>query len=164
MLKARFAGLLDDVLAACLAVYGARLASLAVFGSVARATMRPDSDIDLLLVAETLPAGRMARMDEFAAVEARVAPALRAAAAAAGIQTILSPVFKTPEELRRGGFLFLDLVEEARILYDRDGLLRGYLDELGRRLAAMGAKRVRKGGGYYWVVKPDYRPGDTIEL
>src|SRR3972149_6108880 len=75
MLKEQYDRLLDEVQAACHAVYGVRLASLAVFGSVARGTMRPDSDVDLLLVADPLPAGRMARMDEFSAVEGRVAPA-----------------------------------------------------------------------------------------
>mgnify|MGYP001593028588 CR=1 FL=1 len=163
MLKEQFDRLLDEVRAACHAVYGDRLVSLAVFGSVARGAMRADSDVDLLLVADPLPAGRMARMDEFAAVEKRVAPALDAATAR-GIRTILSPAFRTTEELRRGGLLFLDLVAEARILDDREATLRGYLDELGEKLRAMGARRVSKGGGYYWLLKPDYRWGDRIEL
>ena len=163
MLKEQYDRLLDEVQAACHAVYGARLASLAVFGSVSRGTMRPDSDVDLLLVADPLPAGRMARMDEFSAVEERVAPALEAAAAH-GIRTMLSPVFRTPGELQQGGLLFLDLVDEARILYDRDATLRRYLDALREKLRAMGARRVSKGGGYYWELKPDYQWGDKIEL
>ena len=31
-------------------------------------------------------------------------------------------------------------------------------------LAAMGARRVRKGGGYYWELAPAFRWGDRIEL
>lgn len=38
-------------------VYGGRLLSLVLFGSVARGTAGPSSDVDLLLVAEPLPAG-----------------------------------------------------------------------------------------------------------
>ncbi len=44
------------------AAYGPRLISLAVFGSAARGTARPDSDIDLLIVADPLPRGRMKRI------------------------------------------------------------------------------------------------------
>lgn len=161
--RAQFDHILEALTPACQAVYGDRLVALAVFGSVARGTMRPDSDVDLLVVAGDLPAGRMARMREFADVESRLAEELDNAVRA-GVQTTLAPVFKTPAELARGSFLFLDMTDQARLLYDREGLLRGYLDELAARLAKSGAQRVYKGGGYYWKLKPDYRWGDRIEL
>ncbi len=69
MLKEVFESLLDEIVSACRRVYAERLVGVVVFGSVARVTMRPDSDIDLLVVAEPLPAGRMPRMDEFDGVE-----------------------------------------------------------------------------------------------
>ncbi len=144
-------------------VYGERLVALALFGSVARGTMRPDSDIDLFLVAEPLPADRAARMAEFERLDAALAEPL-AAARSAGVHTVLSPVIKTPSEMRAGSFLHLDLPDEARVLYDPRGVLRAYFDELAARLRALGARRVRRGGGYYWLLKPDYRWGDRIEL
>lgn len=148
---------------ACRAVYGERLKSLALYGSVARGAMRPDSDIDLFLVVEPLPPSLLDRRKEFEAVEARLAASL-AEARRSGVHTFLSPVIKTPEELRQGSFLHLDLVDQARILYDPQNVLRDYLTDLGARLKAMGARRVYKAGGYYWVLKPDYRWGDRIEL
>ncbi len=66
--------------------------------------------------------------------------------------------------MKAGSLLFLDLSEQARILEDREGFLRAYLDALAARLAALGAKRVRKGGGYYWLLKPDLDPGEEIQL
>jgi len=39
--------------------FGKRLVSLVVFGSVARGTMKSDSDLDLLIVAQGLPRGRI---------------------------------------------------------------------------------------------------------
>lgn len=144
------------------AVYGERLVAAALFGSVARGTMRPDSDLDLFLVVAPLPADRAARTAEFDRLEARLAAPL-AAARAAGVHTVLSPVIKTPDELRAGSLLHLDLTDQARILYDPRGELRGYLDELAARLRALGARRVYRGGGYYWLLQPDYRWGDRIE-
>lgn len=157
----------DDILqglpAACSAVYGERLESLALFGSVARGRMRPDSDIDLLLVIRNLPSGRMARVREFDAVEEALKPTLDAAEKG-GVHTALSPIFKTPEELQRGGFLFLDMTDQARILVDERYVLTDYLAALARRLQAQGARRIAKGGGYYWKLKPDFQWGDRIEL
>ncbi|MEW6611385.1 MAG: nucleotidyltransferase family protein [Pseudomonadota bacterium] len=79
MLKEQFSTLQTALHRACLDYYGERLVSLAVFGSVARGTMRPDSDIDCLIVAAPLPRGRMARMREFAAIKTAMDDALRAA-------------------------------------------------------------------------------------
>ena len=55
--------------AACQPVYGDRLRALARHGSVARGTMRPDSGMDLLIVAEPLPPARRFRLEKFGVVE-----------------------------------------------------------------------------------------------
>jgi hypothetical protein len=143
--------------------YGARLVSFVVFGSVARGAMRPDSDIDLLVVADPLPQGRMARVREFDAVERALGPDL-ADAASVGVHALLSPVFKTPDEVRYGSPLFLDMTIEARILHDTGGFFAAYLDGLRARMRALGSVRRRLAGGYYWVLKPDWKPGEEIVL
>jgi len=163
MLRETFEHILHEILAACRAHYGDRLVSLAVFGSVARQTQRPDSDIDLLLVVDGLPDGRMPRVRDFDVVEQRMEQGL-AEAAAAGVRTRLSPIFKTPTELDIGGPLLLDMVEDARILFDRDATLQRRLDRLRERLVELRARRIRKAGGYYWQLKPDFKPGDEIQL
>jgi hypothetical protein len=56
------------------------------------------------------------------------------------------------------------MTREVRVLYDRQEFLERYLEGLRQRLRVLGARRVRKGGGYYWLLKPDYRPGDKIQL
>lgn len=75
-------------------VNGERLRSLAVYGSVARGTMPAYSDIDILIVAEPLPKGRLARMTEFQPVELLLREPL-AEARGQGVDTIVSPVFST---------------------------------------------------------------------
>lgn len=143
--------------------YADRLVSLAVFGSVGRGTPRPDSDIDLLLVADPLPHGRVARVAEFGAVERRLAPAL-ARARLAGLTPECSVIFKTPSEVAVGSLLFLDMIDDARLLVDRGGFMRAALDAFAARLAALGARREWRGSAWYWDLKPDYRPGEVFEL
>ena len=129
-LRATFAGLERALTAAALAHYGPRLVSLVLYGSAARGTMRHDSDLDLLVIAEALPQGRMARIREFGAVENTMQPAL-AAALASGVETELSAVIKSPAEAAAGSPLFLDMVEDARILHD-SGAHRNFLSRLDR--------------------------------
>ena len=61
------------------------------------------------------------------------------------IQTDLSPVFKTMEEAEAGSPLFFDMVEDARVLYDRHGFFAARLERLRKRFAELGAKRIWNG-------------------
>ncbi|MEO8678484.1 MAG: nucleotidyltransferase domain-containing protein [Vicinamibacterales bacterium] len=148
---------------ACQRHYGARLVSVAVFGSVGRRTPGPDSDIDLLVVAEQLPRGRLARSDDFAAVERSLNPQLTSAHAH-GLHPTLSPIFKTPEEVAAGSPLFLDMLDDGRILYDRDGFLQQAFEAFADRLARLGARRIWREDSWYWDLKPDYKPGEVFEI
>jgi len=163
MLKERFKELQDKLLAEVKSFYGDRLVSFVVFGSVARETYRFDSDIDLLIIAEDLPKGRMKRVAQFLTVEDRIETFLESLRKE-GMNTYISPVFKTPEEAEMGSPLFLDMVEDASILFDRNGFFSKVLERLRNRLKELGAKRVWKGNAWYWVLKPDYKPGEVIEL
>jgi predicted nucleotidyltransferase len=162
-LHAHVERLLIDVCASVQHHYGDRLVSLVVFGSIGRGTPRPDSDLDLLIVAEGLPRGRVARVEDFAAVEAALASQLRAGRNA-GFSTECSPVFKTPDELLAGGPLLLDMVDDAKVLCDREGFFSGAMEQLKERLTRLGARRLWRGNAWFWDLKPDYRPGDIFEL
>lgn len=104
---------------ACESVYGEDLITLAVFGSVGRGTPSFESDIDVLVVARNLPPGRVRRIDQFSAVEERMSPVF-SSLKEKGIHTTLSPVIKTPEEVLVGSLLFLDMINDAVLLYDKD--------------------------------------------
>ena len=158
-----FDRLLDRLVDACEEVYGDRLVSVVVFGSVGRGVMRADSDVDLLLVATGLPDGRLARVREFERVEAALAGDLEGAHRA-GVATRLSPIFKTPEEVSAGSPLFLDMIDDGRHLVDRDGFFAAFLGKLKERLDRLGALKLRRGGGWVWDLKPTFRPGDVVEL
>lgn len=159
----RYARLLDQVRDALIRHYGSRLVAAAVYGSVGRGTPREDSDVDLLIVARDLPPGRTSRVEEFLPVEAGLEAALRACTPG-GASVMLSPVFKTPAEVERGSPLFLDMVDDARILYDPEGFLAARLDRLRARLAELGARRIWRGNAWYWDLKPNLKPGEIITL
>lgn len=153
----------DDVVEALRAVYGERLAGAALYGSVARRTARPDSDLDLLVIVSGLPARRRERLRTFDEVERRLAPKI-AALGHAGISTRLSPVLRTPEDLRTATPLMLDLTEDAVVLLDPAGVIARALDDLRQRLRRAGARRIWVGTRWYWDLKPDFRRGDTVRI
>ena len=159
----RYDELLERLLLALREHYGRRLVACAVFGSVGRGTPRYDSDVDLLLVIRGLPRGRFNRVEEFLPVEARLEPALKAHDPQ-GASVALAPVFKTPEEVEAGSLLFLDMVEDARILYDPEGFLAGCFERLRTRLRQLGSRRIRRGNAWYWELKPDLKPGEVFTL
>jgi len=159
----RYDALLDALLAELQAHYGRRLVACAVFGSVGRGTPRHDSDVDVLVVARELPRGRTARVEEFLPVESRLESWLTTTDGLVG-PAMLSPVFKTLAEVEAGSPLFLDMVDDARILYDPDGFLRRYLDGFRQRLQALGARRIWLGNAWYWELKPDLKPGEVFTL
>jgi hypothetical protein len=144
-------------------VYKERLITLAVFGSVGRNTPRPDSDIDLLLIADSLPHGRMKRMEEFYLVEEILTPLLEKKQKK-GIYTSLSPVIKEKNEVLQGSLLFLDLLDDVCLLYDKENFFKNYLSNLKERLNDLGGKKIYRGGGWYWLLKEDYRPGEEFKL
>ncbi|MGB9823334.1 nucleotidyltransferase domain-containing protein [Thermodesulfovibrio sp.] len=144
--------------------YGDRLISMVIFGSVASDTFRPDSDIDILIVAENLPEGRVKRVEEFIKnIESHLEEDM-IKLSKEGIYITLSPVFKTPEEVYTGSPLFLDMTENVKILYDKNDFFKKYLEILKIKLKTLGARKIYTKGGYYWELKPDYKFGEIIEL
>lgn len=138
-----------------IAYYGERLVSVVIYGSLATGRATSESDIDMLLIVEGLHKRKMKRIEEFIDnVEEKIEH----------IPHYISPIIKTPEEASHGSPLFLDMVYDSIILYDRDDFFKHILDKLRKRLKELGSKRVFKGSKWYWILKPDIKPGEVIEL
>jgi predicted nucleotidyltransferase len=142
---------------------GKNLVSVVLFGSVARGEASVNSDIDLLIVAETLPTGRFARLALLDEVERQVQPLLDGLEEE-GISARVSTVLKTRKEAERIVPLYLDLVEDGVILRDAEGFFRAVLARLRASLDQLGARRERLGKIRYWDLKPDLVPGERFEL
>jgi predicted nucleotidyltransferase len=160
----RLEALTRDLVQSCTSVYGTELVSVVLFGSWARGAATPVSDIDVLIVAEDLPRGRTRRLAPFERVEADTEVARQEVWRGSAEIPELSPVFRTPEEVRQGSPLFLDMTEWCRILWNRDGFFASYLEELRQRMKRLGTRRRRAKGGSYWEYKPDLEPGEVVEL
>lgn len=149
---------------AATAMYGERLIAMAIFGSWARGVATPASDLDLLIVAEPLPPSRMKRVRGFRPV-ADATQAVRSCVwSDQNAEVELSPVFKTPVELAAGSPLYLDMTLWQVVLFDRGGVLATFLEGLRGRMQALGSRRIPFKGGAFWDYKPDFRPGDVVEL
>lgn len=143
--------------------YGDRFISLVVFGSVARGEARRDSDIDLLLIIDSIPKGRLERQKEFMEVEREMQDYLDELLDE-GYFVDFSPIIKTPEEALRISPLYLDIVEDGIVVYDKDGFFRKILEKVRKKLRELGSRRVRMGKKWYWILKPDYRFGEVIQI
>jgi predicted nucleotidyltransferase len=158
-----YRSLVAELLKGLLEVFGDKLVSLVVFGSVARGEARRDSDVDVLIVVEGLPRGRFRRVELFEKATEKVEPLLEQLWDQ-GYAVDFSPIILTPEEAGRTRPIYLDMVVDAVIVYDKGGFMENILKRVARRLRELGAKRVRLGRLWYWVLKNPYRFGEVIEI
>ena len=119
-----------DVVVALHEHLGASLRGVVLFGSRARGDARPESDWDLLVVADGLPASVLER--------SRV---LRSALPArwCGRAVIIA---KTPSEFETEfPAYYLDVGSDGQILYDHDGYLEVHLTRIRERMREAGLQR-----------------------
>lgn len=142
-----------------------KVRSIVLFGSLARGEERSRSDIDLIVVSDEFPDSYSARLDllrpvfqETRARDTYIQLSKR------GYRFSFSAVPYRSEDLADTPPLLLDVAEDGVILYD-DGLMQGKLTELKERLRALGSRRVKtRSGKWYWVLKPDIKPGEVIQI
>ncbi|MFQ6071003.1 MAG: nucleotidyltransferase domain-containing protein [Candidatus Aminicenantales bacterium] len=135
----------------------------ALFGSVARGTATPHSDIDLFIVHRKSPKD-MVR--EFSHVVKRLRQTEEyRSRIAQGFIPEPYPVFVDKEKLKKHPWILLDILDHGIILFDRSDILKRELKRLRKRLRELGAyKVVLPDKSWYWVLKPDWKPGEIIQL
>jgi len=147
--------------------FGERLLSIAIFGSVARGKARfPGSDIDVLIVMEGLEnlsfgqrikltmniEEKLSKTQEFAMFKN-----------AFGMHPNFQEIIFTPDELKAHPPVLLDLTTDSIILYDT-GILAEELDKIKKRLKELGSKKVKIKDSWFWILKPDVRPGESVVI
>jgi predicted nucleotidyltransferase len=136
---------------------GDDLWAVVLYGSAARGTAHPESDVDVLIVWQNAPATYYERLSVAIEVSAQIqshpdAIALRAAAPYAELGFLIL----SDAEASQNRYVYLDMTEEAIILYEREGFFSRRLSEMRARLAELGSQRVwLPDGTWYWDLKPD---------
>lgn len=140
------------------------LSSLAVYGSVARGVAKGNSDVDVLMVSNGFVGSLGSRIEGLYKFEEGLKDEL-AWLRKHDVYTSLSFYPLREEETERVPLLFLDLTEDAVILYDKNRFLERILTCLKARLLKLGARRIFiNKENWYWDLKPDYKFGEAIPL
>jgi predicted nucleotidyltransferase len=162
-IKEPYKFLLERLLELISARLGDNLVSVVVYGSVARGSPKKDSDIDILIVADSLPESRMKRQELFLEIESPIEPIINDLWDK-GFYTDFSPIILSVNEALRIRPIYLDMVEDAVILYDKNGFFSKVMDRLRGRLKELDARRVWVGDRWYWVLKPDIKFGEVVDI
>lgn len=129
------------------------VAGLILFGSVARGESDSRSDLDLLILWEDVDLPLRERYVMFYKLASRYFKVGK------GL-TVLDVEYARFVNLKKINPLFLNIIFDAIILYDKHGKLNAFISETREKLAKTGLTRVRKGRFYYWVLP---RPGVIVE-
>jgi hypothetical protein len=139
------------------------LLACALFGSIARGEATPNSDIDLLVIHRK---DHQDRVKEFSKVvlELRKTDEYQMLLRQ-GFLPEPYPIFLDEEWLKKHPWILLDILDHGVILFDPREILKEELKSLKRSLEELGSYKVNlPDGTWYWVLKPDWRPGEVIQL
>lgn len=157
--------LLDDFVNFVQHTLRGQVVSVILYGSVVRGTAKLNSDVDLLLILKEVPSQYWKRLQPLLPIlrQLKKEPSWKKLEEQ-GVNPSLSLLVLSLEEAKENRYLYLEMVEEALILVDREGFFHGKLESIRQRLRELGARKVRRNGDWYWDLKPDMKPGEKIVL
>jgi len=139
--------------------FGDNLISIVLYGSVARGTARDESDIDILIILKDAPDAYYERLDPVIDIEIKLRKSI------SGTAPIFSSIILSKEEAMENRNIFLDMIDDSIILFDKNNFFKNRLKELKNRLIQLGSRKVTlKDNTWYWQLKPDLKAGEILEL
>jgi predicted nucleotidyltransferase len=143
--------------------FGDRLVSVCLYGSVARGEAQATSDIDLLVVLESLDGSPVESLRAVYGClgELRLE---RRFLLRHGVATDVSIYPLAREEARRFYPIYLDVAEDGIILYDVGGFFARLQFQAVGTLINSGGVKVRSRGEWFWRMPKDFVFGEPIGL
>lgn len=149
MLKEKFNEIIKLIFKKSKKYYKDNLVSFIVYGSCGRGKPTNESDIDLLIILEKAPNGRLKRNLEFYEnVEKELENEIKKLKNY-GIDTYISPLIKTKDEVLLGSPLFYEMTLGVKVLYDKEDFFKKFLKNLKEKIKISGTKKVKG----HWVHK-----------
>lgn len=146
--------------------YRENLLSVAVFGSFIRGTAKfPESDIDILIViSDTISyEDKVVLSRDIKKELSRTEEYQKLKNAFGGITPEIQEVIFTEEKLRSHPDIIIDLTTNLKIFHD-NGILAEEIDQVRGRLKRLGAIKVETKDSWFWILKPDLKPREAVEI
>lgn len=158
--------LVGELVQLLLEEFGNDLVSVVVFGSVARNQAKVDSDTDVLVVSSAFEKSMTSRMERLVKVLEQLEerePYIMMEKQGMNTWIQFHPLAK--DEAKTNRAIYLDMTEDAVIVFDKNDFMKNVLKSLRRKLRLIGAKRIfLEDGSWYWDLKPDIKRGEVVEL
>lgn len=139
--------------------FGDNLISIILYGSVAKGTAKEESDLDLLIILKEAPTSYYERLEPVIDIEIKLRKSISRTA------PIFSSIILSKEEAMENRNIFLDMIDDSIILFDKNNFFKNRLKELKNRLIQLGSRKVTlKDNTWYWQLKPDMKAGEILEL
>lgn len=144
---------------------GDDLISVVLYGSVARGCAKKKSDIDLLIIMEyEKDYFEMLKplMDAYKKLKEKD---VYGKFLKKGVKPYFSFLVFSRKEASKNRWIYLDMVEDSIILYDKDNFFKNKIKEFKKRLKELGSRRIRlPDGRWYWEIKPSLKSGEIFEI
>jgi predicted nucleotidyltransferase len=144
-----------------------RLLCVAIFGSIARGTAQfPESDIDVLIVmegVENLSFGQRIKLTMNIEEKLSGTQEYSTFKNTYGVRPNFQEIIFAPMELKGHPPVLLDLTTDSMILYDT-GILREEIAKIKKRLNELGSKKIKLKNSWFWILKPDVKPGENVVI
>jgi len=145
--------LLREVLTKLFERFEENLVSVVLYGSIARGTAKPTSDMDLLVVVRGLPASFYDRSIIIGNILRELHEPKIRLWKESGEFTNIDILPLAPDEAEVLRPLYLDFLFDATILYDQGGFMSRILEKLRKRVGELGARRITMPSGkWYWTL------------
>lgn len=142
--------------------YSEALVSLVIYGSYARDEARLNSDIDLFIILKHKNGLKSTLEVFYENIEKNIEAELTVLYTKYGINMELSPFILSKEEANYFHTLYLDMIDNAKIIYDKDNFFKQILKSVSELKTKYDFRKEPVGNTFLWDMKNKNLLGERI--